>query len=156
MADVTIKYVGLPVDPVRQGMQIPAIFTPTASYVDSPVYTHGYPTDETDPAEMEYGKSIYATNVEGWGKLFGLLPMASTPTKFAYFEMAIMQAIQAQEAGEEVPTITVPIEDEQDKLWWLQMAPNFVGQGFYITVDGVAFGATELPGEPSEPGDDQH
>ena len=33
------------------------------------------------------------------------------------------------------------IEDAQDKLWWLQMAPNFVSSGFLITVGGKTFGA---------------
>lgn len=144
---VTIKYVGLPVDDVRYGMQIPAIFSPTGSYVDSNVYENGH-EGEGDAA---YGKSIYATNVDGWGKLFGLLPMASTPTKFAWFEMAIMQAIQAKEAGEEIPTVTVDIEDQNDKLWWLQMAPNFVGLGFYITVAGEPFGQDPDASDDNEP-----
>ena len=143
----TIKYVGLPVDDVRMGMQIPALFVPTDSYVDSSVYVNGHPDD--------YGKSIYATNVYGWGDLPGLLPMASTPTKFAWFEMAIMESIKAQEAGEEIPTITVDIEDQDDELWWLQMAPNFVGSGFYITVGDKVFGedpaAEDEPAEPSNP-----
>lgn len=129
----TIKYVGLPVEDVRQGMNIPAIFEPTGSYIDSNVYVNGHPDD--------YGKSIYATNVKGWGELYGLLPLASTPIKLAYFEMAVMESIKAQAAGEAIPTITVDIEDAQDKLWWLQMAPNFVGSGYYITVGDKAFGA---------------
>lgn len=129
----TIKYVGLPIEDVRQGMNIPAIFEPTGSYVDSNVYVNGHPDD--------YGKSIYATNVKGWGELYGLLPLASTPIKLAYFEMAVMESIKAQAAGKAIPTITVDIEDAQDKLWWLQMAPNFVGSGYYITVGDKAFGA---------------
>ena len=100
----TIKYVGLPVDEVRLGMSIPAIFEPTGSYVDSDAY-------------------------------------ASTPIKLAYFEMAVMESIKAQKAGQEIPVITVDIEDAQDKLWWLQMAPNFVSSGFLVTVGGKTFGA---------------
>lgn len=143
----TIKYVGLPVDDIRPGMPIPAIFLPNDSYVDTTAYVDGHPDD--------YGKSIYATNVNGWGGLPGLLPMASTPTKFAWFEMAVIESTKAQLAGEEIPTITVDIENQQDKLWWLQMAPNFVGSGFYITVGDKVFGedpaAEDEPAEPSEP-----
>lgn len=135
----TIKYVGLPVDEVRLGMSIPAIFEPTGSYVDSDAYVNGHPDN--------YGKSIYATNVHGWGELYGLLPLASTPIKLAYFEMAVMESIKAQKAGQEIPVITVDIEDAQDKLWWLQMAPNFVSSGFLVTVGGKAFGADVVVNE---------
>lgn len=130
---VTIKYVGLPEDPVRPGMNIPAVFSPVDGYSDSTAYANGHPD--------EYGKSVYSTNVDGWGMLPGLLPLASTPTRFAYFEMAIAKALEAQAGGQEIPVVTVDIVDQNDKLWWLQMAPNFVGLGFYITVGTEVFGA---------------
>ena len=61
--------------------------------------------------------------------------------KVVDFEMAVMESIKAQKAGQEIPVITVDIEDAQDKLWWLQMAPNFVSSGFLVTVGGKTFGA---------------
>ena len=53
----TIKYVGLPVEDVRQGMNIPAIFEPTGSYVDSNVYVNGHPDDY---GKREIGECIGA------------------------------------------------------------------------------------------------
>ena len=159
MAQATIKYVGggVPVDEIRPGMHIPTLLEPYNSYVDSDVYVNGH---EGEDAASTYGKSIYATNVHELGTLPGLLPLASTPIKFAYFEMAIRDAMKAVREGEAIPTITVEIENEQDKLWWLQMAPHFVSSGFFITVDGQPFGGDvqteENPENPEDPEDPEN
>ena len=77
MATVKIVYTGLVVDEIRPGMNIPRVFLPTSSYIDTPVFTQGYENKDGVGDGQSYGKSIYATNVDGWGKLFGLLPMAT-------------------------------------------------------------------------------
>ena len=46
---VTIIYKGPVVDEIRQGMNIPRLFNPDNSYVDSPVYTEGYPNEKGVP-----------------------------------------------------------------------------------------------------------
>ena len=140
---VKIKYVGPVEDVIRNAPnQIPAIFEPTNSYVDTIPYVSGYST--------YYGKSIYATNVDGWGKLAGLLPIASAPIKFAYFERAVIGAAQAKIEGTDIPVITVDAADAADTLWWTQMAPNFVGSGFYISVDDQIFGGDPDPDDGGE------
>ena len=132
---VKIKYVGPVESDVRNAPNaIPAIFAPINSYVDLTVYTAGL--------EGHYGKSIYATNVSGWGTLLGLLPIASAPILFAYFEQAVLAA------GTDAPVVYVNYDeaDNQSILWWNQMAPNFVGLGFIVNVGDKCYPeGEELP-----------
>ena len=121
MATVTITYTK-PVAQVRDGEPIVRFFGTEPSYVDS------------DP----YEGSVYDTNVSGWGKLWGLLPLASSPIKLAYFEEAIMAAIEAEKAGQVVPSISVEVEGNNDLLWWKQMAPNLEEQGYTVSEGGGA------------------
>jgi len=130
---VTIKivYGGPIVDVTRQGKSIARFFEPTNSYVDTPVFTEGHGED--------YGKSIYATNVEGWGKLDGLKPMASTPVKFAEYEQAIIAAANTAE-GAVNAGVTFTVDGYTEELYWNQMAPNMVSQGFYTKVGDKEYG----------------
>lgn len=119
MATVTITYTK-PMAQIRDGDPIVRYFGAESSYVDS----------------IPYDGSVYDTNVSGWGKLYGLLPLASTPIKLAYFEEAIMAAIEAENAGQQVPSISVEVESNNDLLWWNQMAPNLEDQGYTVSIGG--------------------
>lgn len=121
MATITITYTRDESESKRVADSIFAKYDGHNSYIDSDVYEEG---------TANYGKSIYATNVSGWGKLWGLLPLASTPIKLAYMEEAIQAAIEAEKAGQEVPSIVVEVESSSDLLWWKQMIPNLEDQGF--------------------------
>lgn len=134
---ITIKYNGPVVDIVRNGMEIARIFYPENSYVDSPVFTEGHPVvgDEKD-----YGKSIYATNVEGFGSLPGLLPMAHTTVPFAQFERAVAVAAAAKADGTENKGIVFEVEGYKEEIYWHQMAKNMVDQGFYSKVGDIEYG----------------
>jgi hypothetical protein len=129
---VKIIYNGPTADIVRNGMEIARIFYPENSYVDSPVFTKGYPVDED---EKEYGKSIYATNVDGWGHLPGLLPMANTTTKFAQFERAVAEAAAAKAAGEDPKGIEFEVTGYEEEIYWDQMGKNLADQGFEVTIE---------------------
>lgn len=137
---VTIIYKGPVVDEIRQGMNIPRLFNPDNSYVDSPVYTEGYPNEKGVGDGKSYGKSIYATNVDGWGKLPGLLPMAHTNVKFAQFERAVLAAVEAAKAGEENKGIKFDVEGYEEEIYWNQIARNMVDQGFYTKVGDKEYG----------------
>jgi hypothetical protein len=128
---VKIIYTGTVVDIVRAGSSISRIFVPNNSYVDSAVFVEGYANADAVGDEGTYGKSIYATNVEGLGALAGLAPMASTTVKFAEFEQAIL-------AGDD--GITFSIDGYEDELYWNQIAANMWQQGFYIEVGSNKYG----------------
>jgi len=131
---IKIVYNGPVVDIIRNGMEIARIFTPNASYIDSDVYVNGLEVEGSEAAEQIYGKSIYATNVEGWGSLPGLLPMASTTVPFAQFERAVAAAAAAKAAGTENAGVEFEVEGYKEELYWNQMADNMKDQGFEVTV----------------------
>lgn len=135
MATVTIKYTGPIVDEIRQGMSIPRYFAPTNSYVDSPVYTEGFANGDGLGDDGKYGKSIYATNVDGLGFLPGLIPMYSNTTKFAQFERAIIAAKAAKDAGGENTGISFEITGYEEEIYWSQVSKPLADQGFEVTVD---------------------
>lgn len=115
---VTITYLGVVEDIVRNGSQVCSTFAPTGSYVDS----------------EGYAGSVYDTNVPGWGKLEGIAPMEHTPVRFAKFEQAILAAKTAAENGTENTGITFDIGDDyKEELYWTQMA-NGLKEQFTITV----------------------
>lgn len=159
MADavtILIKYVGRATEDVRRGMNICRVFLPNNSYVDSPVYTDGYANADEVGDGNSYGKSIYATNVNGWGTLPGLVPMASTTVKFAEFQRAVNVAIEAKKAGTENKGISFQVEGYQEELYWDQMAPHMVEQGFYIEVGDKKYGedpdaSNDTPVDPDDP-----
>lgn len=125
--------IGGPLKDEFEGMNIPRLFAPTNSYIDSPVYTEGYEVG-AEAADKKYGKSIYATNVDGWGWLPGLLPMASTTVKFAQYERAAMAAFEAKQKDEKNEGITFEVEGYMEEIYWNQIAPHMVD--FFFTQVG--------------------
>ena len=148
---ILIKYVGQTVELERRGMEIARYFAPQNSYVDSPIYTHGSEglIDEATGIadEDQYGRSIYATNVDGWGTLPGLLPMAHTTTKFAQFERAVIAAFVAKQNEEENKGITFDVEDYEDVIYWSQICKAMADDGFYCKVGDEEYGTDEASGE---------
>lgn len=137
--NVTIIYTGLVGDEIRKGMEIARYFYPRNSYVDSPVYTEGFENKDQLGDKESYGKSIYATNVEGFGELPGLAPMFSNCTKFAEFERAYLAAKAAEEAGEENTGITFSVDGYQEELYWIQQG-RAAADYFYTKVGDEEFG----------------
>lgn len=136
---VQIIYTGRVVEPDRKGADIARIFVPNNSYVDTPVFTDGYENADQVGDKGTYGKSIYATNVDGWGQLFGLLPMASTTTKFAQYERAVLAAADAKAAGTANEGITFEVEGYEEDIYWNQIAANMT-DAFYTKVGDKEYG----------------
>ena len=129
MAAVTVKiiYTGAIVEDVRAGEQIARYFAPMNSYVDTDVMVKGYANADQVGDKKTYGKSIYATNVDGWGTLPGLLPNATTVDKITEFELA--------NEG-----ITFEIDGYEAEVYWNQMAENIFRKGFYVEVGDNKYG----------------
>ena len=137
---VKIVYTGPVVEVPRLGMPIARIWAPNGSYIDSPVYVNGYENEQELGDGGKYGRSIYATNVAGWGEIPGLLPMANTTTKFAQFERAVMAAADARVTNSENTGITFEIEGYEEEIYWDQMARNLFPDGFYIKIGDKEYG----------------
>lgn len=133
---VTIIYNGPIVDEIRPGTSIPRYFEPTNSYVDLPVMTEGFENTDQLGDKGTYGKSIYATNVEGQGFLPGLIPMYSNTQKYAMFEQAVLAAKAAKDAGETNEGITFDITEGgyEAELYWKQQGRALKDEGFEVTV----------------------
>ena len=73
---ITIDYFGVEVDEARIAAPICRLFAPKSSYVDLPVMQEGHPlnAEMQDGDTKDFGKSVYATNVDGWGRLANLSP----------------------------------------------------------------------------------
>lgn len=151
MAKVTIIYTGPIVDEIRKGMDIPRLFAPVNSYIDSPVFTEGFDNSTLKLGDKEsYGRSIYATNVDDQAFLPGLIPMFSTAAKYAEFELAVRAAKEAEKAGTENEGITFEVEGYEEELYWTQQGRALADQGFEVTI-APANDAEPDPDPDSEP-----
>lgn len=126
--EVKIIYNGPVTEIKRIGSNIARIFLPNNSYVDSAIYAG----------------TIYDTNVAGWGKLTGLLPMASTTTKFAQFERAAISYANSQLVGGYNKGVTFEVDGYEEEIYWSQMATNLVDQGYYTKIGDTEYGKLEV------------
>lgn len=147
---ITIIYTGPIVEDIRKGMEIARYFEPTNSYVDSPVFTDGYANESAVGDKKTYEKSIYATNVEGWGQLDGILPTASASVKLAQYERAVLAAAEAEKAGSANKGITFDVEGYEEEIYWNQIAPHMVDQGFYTKVGAKEYGMAPTSSDASD------
>lgn len=145
MAEIKIVYYGKIVDEIREPLrEIASIFYPDSSYVDLPVMTDGYTGKAGVGDGKGYGRSIYATNVWGLGTGDGLIPDATTTYRLAWYHQAINKAIAAAEQGDPSlntgVTLTVDDKDNAELLYWNQVAPALVDEGFYTKVGDNEYG----------------
>lgn len=128
---VKITYLGVETDPERIAAPICRIFAPTNSYIDTVAYTEGYHNSLTtgDIADV-YGKSIYATNVDGWGSLPEVEPFASTsipfPVPLAQFKMAVV--------GGTDNSVSFDVEDYKEAFYYMEVGKALEDQGFQVKV----------------------
>ena len=129
---VTIKYVAPDQEACQVAMPIASIFQPCGSYVDSAVMVDGGPI--RDGEENIYGKSIYATNVNGWGEIEVKEPFASTsipmPVALAQFKLAVADAIDGTGDG----VFTFDVEDYKEAVYYATIGEQMADQGFQVTV----------------------
>lgn len=134
MYTINVKYYGLEKPVARDAMPISPIFVPTNSYVDSKIYTEGH-AQATDPAVPAYGKSVYASNVEGWGKLgFAADPEVGIPFPSGLKNIHITKVGEEKEAeGKKYYEIEFETESYKDYLYYLELAADLKDDGYVIT-----------------------
>lgn len=125
---VTIKYNGVEEAVPQIADPISAVYAPCGSYIDTPVYREGYPVD-AEEADKKYGKSIYATNVCGWGHIDVPEPYATTSvpmsSPLAQFKLAVV--------GED-NQVDFDVEDYKEAFYYQQLGVQMADQGFEVTV----------------------
>lgn len=131
---VTIIYGGVSKDPEQVVAPICRIFEPNNSYIDTDVY-NGIDVPQKD-GEDAYGKSVYATNVAGWGEIPMPEPYASTsipfPIPLAQFKLAMVGEIVD---GKNQVSFTV--SDYTEAFYYQQIGYALESQGFNVTVEEV-------------------
>jgi len=156
---ITIKYTK-PEAPVENPfLQIMSIFYPNGSYVDSNGFAYqttntvwsdkmvGDSTDNTDDVTSvrqsvaESDKSIYATNVPGWGKIephdFFKDTHIPFPVPFAQF---IMDYVVGTDGADPATPgqVTFVVEDYKEAFQFAEFGRTMADQGFEITVEPAA------------------
>ena len=138
---ITIDYFGVEVDEARIAAPICRLFAPKSSYVDLPVMQEGHPlnAEMQDGDTKDFGKSVYATNVDGWGKLDNPEPYASTsvpfPVPLAQFKVAM---VGSYDEDRKCHTVTFSTDDYKEAFYYQQMGEALKEQGFVVTVQGGA------------------
>lgn len=132
---VTIKYVGIEKDVDRLVAPICRIFMPTNSYVDTPVFTEGGPIG----GDKEYGKSIYATNVAGFGNIDVPAPFNFTSIPFsvpmAQFNLAVVGVNNE---------VSFDVDDYKEAFYYMQVGEAMKDQGFVVTVMKTGAGISNV------------
>lgn len=124
---VKIKYEP-PVAPVddRAGDPICPVIVPESSYVDSDVYVNGH--------EEDYGKSVYATNVEGNGTIERPAPFDAThipmSSPLAQFNLATV----LEEKGTLKDGVEFTVEDYKEAFYYKTLGEQLKDQGFTVEV----------------------
>lgn len=125
---VVIKYNGVEQDLEKLCAPIMRLFTPNNSYIDTPAYTEGIPADKAEE-ERVAGKSVYATNVDGWGSIQPAEPFASTSipmsSPLAQFKLAVV--------GEN-NQVTFDVDDYKEAFYYKTLGSQMADQGFEVTV----------------------
>lgn len=134
MAKVIVKYYGPAVVDARVASPICPIMLPVNSYADAPVMVEGL--------EGKYGKSIYATNVHGFGRIEDAVAAPYIHLSFPGGMKAVNMAIVGEEVTEDGKTfrkLEMEVSDYKEVLYFKELAAH-VAPDFEIVVDG---GATE-------------
>lgn len=143
---IKITYKGVETEATKIVSPICRIYRPDSSYVDTAVYTQGGPITadgqkaasigDVDP---NYGKSIYATNVEGLGSSLSPEPFATTsvpfPVPLAQFKLA-MVSDKTDENGYSYVEITT--DDYKEAFYYSQVGISLADQGFVVDVEEAA------------------
>lgn len=129
---VKIVYKGVEKDIEKLVAPICRCYVPASSYIDTPVYTEGHPVGEET---KDYEKSVYATNVDGFGEIPVMEPYATTsiplPVALAQFKVAVV-ADAKDENG--FPFVEFDVEDYKEAFYYRSLGQELAEQGFEVAV----------------------
>ena len=139
---IKITYKGVETEASKIVSPICRIYRPDSSYVDTQVYTQGGPiTADGQPVaaigdvDPNYGKSIYATNVDGFGTVPSPEPFATTsvpfPVPLAQFKLAMVSAEKDDDGN---PYVEFDVADYKEAFYYSQVGVALVDQRFEVTV----------------------
>ena len=139
---IKITYKGVETEASKIVSPICRIYRPDSSYVDTQVYTQGGPiTADGNPVaaigdvDPNYGKSIYATNVDGFGSVPSPEPFATTsvpfPVPLAQFKLAMVSTEKDEEGN---LYVEFDVEDYKEAFYYRQVGVALADQGFEVTV----------------------
>lgn len=130
---VKITYIAPEAESANTALPIASMFVPCGSYVDSAVMVDGGPI--RDPEDKQYEKSIYATNVDGWGSYEVQEPFATTSiplsVPMAQFKLATV-ADQEDEKGNKY--VEFDVEDYKEAFYYKELGLQMADQGFIVEV----------------------
>lgn len=159
MYNVLIKFTGVSSDELFANLsnQICAVFRPVNSYVDTPAYSEGHPNSVSVGATGEYGKSIYSTNVEGWGEVPVMEPFATTSipmtTALAQFKLAMVGEDLLDDDDNVIgKKVEFQVEDYKEAFYYKTLGFQLADQGFTVEVTLVSESSDAEPdAEPGNP-----
>ena len=127
---ITITYKGIEMGAANIVAPVCRVFRPDASYIDTVAYQKGFTDAE---GEAKYGKSVFATNVDGFGSVEALEPFATTsvpfPVPMTQFKLAVV--------GED-NKVEFDVDDYKEAFYYEQIGKALADQGFEVTVSKKA------------------
>ena len=129
---VKITYSGIPAELPDSSASICSIFIPNGSYIDSAVYTEGYEVG-AEAESKKYGRSVYATNVDGWGNTEVKEPFASTSIPFPVALAQFMLAVVGEDNE-----VTLDVDDYKEAFYYKELGQSLADQGFTVEVSPKA------------------
>lgn len=158
MYNVLIKFTGVSSEDLFANLsaQICSVFQPVNSYVDTPAYVEGYPNTGSTGSNGEYSKSIYATNVDGWGEVPLMEPFASTSipmtTALAQFKLAMVGEDLLDDNDNVIgKKVEFQVEDYKEAFYFMTLGHQLADQGFTVEVTPANEGSVSAEIEPDEP-----
>ena len=139
---IKITYKGVEADASSIVAPICRIYHPANSYIDTAVYTqggpitkNGQPADKIGDVDPNYGKSVYATNVEGFGEIADpdLFATASIPFPIPLAQFKLAMVADAKD-GEGHPQVTIETDDYKEAFYYQQVGLALADQGFVVEV----------------------
>ena len=129
---VKIVYKGVEQEVDKLVAPICRCYLPANSYIDTPVYTEGHPVGEET---KDYGKSVYATNVDGFGEIPVQEPYATTSVPFSVALAQFKVAAVADEKDENgFPFVEFEVDDYKEGFYYKSLGKELADQGFEVTV----------------------
>lgn len=135
---VKITYTGIAEPIEKSASPICSVFAPTGSYIDTAVYTEGHPLGAEADAK-NYGKSIYASNVDNYGKIQVKEPFATTsipyPVALAQFKVS---AVSDKPDAKGHPYVEFEVNDYKEAFYYKEIASALEELGFVVEVTDLS------------------